>query len=365
MEIETIKEELVNQYGRFTNHGGWFVELLVLIGIVACVTLFLSRLALFLERRPFFRRSTWRHTFLSALRAPLILVVWTTALSLMAHRLHQLGHLDRGMELITTLCALLYAIAIGWFLFRWKRRVQLALYEQVRRKEVAIQRGQVLAIGKLATIFIALFTLFLILDALHVDMGVLLTLGGVGGVVIGFAGKDLFSNFFGGFMVHATRPFDVGDWVNSPDKSIEGIVESIGWYITRIRAFDKQPIYVPNALFSTIVLVNPSRMSHRQFKTALNLRYSDFKLAERLLQEVKSYLTGHPAIDTEQDLIVTLEFGVSSLDIQISCYCKTIDKLGWVAIQQELYLEFARIVHTHGADFAYPTQTIYLQQEQN
>lgn len=357
------ESELALQYNRFTSHGGWVVELLILIGIVAGTALFLSRLALFLERRPFFRRSPWRHTFLSALRAPLILVVWTTALSLMAHRLDQLGHLDRGMELITTLCALLYAIAIGWFLFRWKRRVELALYERIRRKEVALARGQVLAIGKLATLFIALFTLFLILDALHVDMGVLLTLGGVGGVIIGFAGKDLFSNFFGGFMVHATRPFDVGDWVSSPDKSIEGIVESIGWYITRIRAFDKQPIYVPNALFSTIVLVNPSRMSHRQLKTALNLRYSDFKVVDPLIDAVRSYLGHHPEIDEEQDLTLSLEFGHSSIDILVSCYCKTIDKLKWVAIQKEIYLELTRIVHAHGADFAYPTQTIYLQQD--
>lgn len=363
MELESVKEELVTQYGRFTNHGGWLVELMVLIGIVACIALFLSRLALFLERHPFFRRSTWRHTFLSALRAPLVLVVWTTALSLATHRLHQLGHLDRGLRLIGTLCALLYAIAIGWFLFRWKRRVQLELYELVRRKEVATTRGQVLAIGKVATILIALFTLFLILDALHVDMGVLLTLGGVGGVVIGFAGKDLFSNFFGGFMVHATRPFDVGDWVTSPDKSIEGIVESIGWYITRIRSFDKQPIYVPNALFSTIVLVNPSRMSHRQLKTTLTLRYSDFKVVDRVVDAVRSYLAHHPEIDGEQDLTLSLEFGQSSIDIILSCYCKTIDKLKWVAIQKEIYLGLAQIVHAHGADFAYPTHTIYLQKE--
>ena len=45
-------------------------------------------------------------------------------------------------------------------------------------------------------------------------------------------------------MIYTDRPFSVGDWVKSPDKNIEGIVEDIGWRMTKIRTFEKRPLYV-------------------------------------------------------------------------------------------------------------------------
>ena len=63
----------------------------------------------------------------------------------------------------------------------------------------------------------------------------------MGGLIVGMAAKDLLSNLFGALMVYMDKPFKVGDWIRSPDKSIEGTVEDIGWRVTRIRTFDKRP----------------------------------------------------------------------------------------------------------------------------
>ena len=52
-----------------------------------------------------------------------------------------------------------------------------------------------------------------------------LTFGGIGGIAIGFAAQDMLSNFFGGLMIYLDRPFKIGDWVRSPDREIEGVVE--------------------------------------------------------------------------------------------------------------------------------------------
>ena len=71
-------------------------------------------------------------------------------------------------------------------------------------------------------------------------------------IAIGFAAKDLLSNFFGGLFIYLDRPFAVGDWIRSPDREIEGTVEQIGWRVTRIRTFDKRPLYIPNSVFSQI-----------------------------------------------------------------------------------------------------------------
>ena len=53
----------------------------------------------------------------------------------------------------------------------------------------------------------------------------ILTLGGVGGIVVGFAAKDMLANVFGGLMIQMDKPFSTGDWIRTTDKSIEGVVE--------------------------------------------------------------------------------------------------------------------------------------------
>ena len=84
----------------------------------------------------------------------------------------------------------------------------------------------------------------------------LLTFGGIGGLAVGMAGKDILSNFFSGIMLYFDRPFSIGDWIRSPDRNIEGTVAEIGWRITKITTFDNRPLYVPNSLFSSISVEN-------------------------------------------------------------------------------------------------------------
>jgi MscS family membrane protein len=83
----------------------------------------------------------------------------------------------------------------------------------------------------------------------------LLTFGGVGGIVMGFAAKDMLSNIFGGLMLQMDRPFSTGDWIRS--SQFEGTVEKIGWRMTRIRTFSKNPIYIPNSIFASIPIETP------------------------------------------------------------------------------------------------------------
>lgn len=81
----------------------------------------------------------------------------------------------------------------------------------------------------------------------------LMAFGGIGGIAIGMAGKDILSNFFSGLMLYFDRPFNIGDWVSSPDRNIEGTVVEIGWRITKIITFDHRPLYIPNSVFLLLV----------------------------------------------------------------------------------------------------------------
>ena len=148
-----------------------------------------------------------------------------------------------------------------------------------------------------------------------------LAFGGIGGIAVGFAARDLLANFFGGMMIYMDRPFNVGDWVRSPDKEIEGTVEKIGWRLTTIRTFDKRPLYVPNSIFNNISVENPSRMSNRRIKETIGIRYDDLSKMEKIISDVKKMLKQHTDIDTTKTLIVNFnEFAPSSLDFFIYTY---------------------------------------------
>ena len=138
------------------------------------------------------------------------------------------------------------------------------------------------AIAKLLRISVIIIGFLIALQSIGYSISGVLAFGGVGGIAVGFAARDLLANFFGGLMIYMDRPFNVGDWIRSPDKEIEGTVEKIGWRSTTIRTFDKRPLHVPNSIFSNISVENPSRMSNRRIKETIGIRYDDLSKMEKL-----------------------------------------------------------------------------------
>ena len=201
----------------------------------------------------------------------------------------------------------------------------------------------------------------MLLQTLGVSISGVLAFGGVGGIAVGFAAKDMLANFFGGLTIYLDRPFSVGDWVRSPDRDMEGVVEKIGWRSTVIRSFDKRPIYVPNAVFTNIIVQNPSRMTNRRIFETIGVRYDDDARLDRILKETRRLLESHPGIDQEQTIMVNFNaFGASSLDFFIYCLTKTTDWKEFHALKEEILLRVHEIIAGHGAEVAFPSRTLYL-----
>ena len=185
--------------------------------------------------------------------------------------------------------------------------------------------------------------------------------GGMGGIAIGFAAQDLLANFFGGLFIYTDRPFSVGDWIRSPDRNLEGTVEKIGWRVTRIRTFDKRPLYIPNSIFSHIALENPSRMSNRRIKETIGIRYEDAGKMGKIIELVRKMLLAHPEIDADKTLIVNFNaFAASSLDFFIYTFTKTTNWVDYHQIKQDVLLKTLDIIEGQGAECAFPTSTVHV-----
>lgn len=303
----------------------------------------------------------WDEALLGAARRPAQLLIWLIGLGWAAHALN--AHWNQPVLLTGALqwrdVGLI--VSVAWFLWRL---IVLMSQTSIRRRTDSgepFDLTTALALGKLLRLLVIVVTVITVAHTLGFQIGGLLALGGVGGIAVGLAAKDLLANFFGGLTIYLDRPFSVGDWIRSPDKSIEGTVEYISWRHTRIRAFNKNPIYVPNAVFTSIVVENPSRMSHRRLNETLGLRYDDFAQVEAVVADIKALLQNHPSIDNSQTLIVNFNrFGASSLDIMVYAFTLTRAWVDYQALKQELLLAIGRIVARHGAEIAFPTQTLHL-----
>jgi len=200
----------------------------------------------------------------------------------------------------------------------------------------------------------------MVMQSLGVSVSGLLAFGGIGGIAVGFAAKDLLANFLGGVSIYLDRPFAVGDWIRSPDRNIEGTVEDIGLRMTRIRTFDQRPLYVPNSTFSSVSLENPSRMTNRRIYETVGVRYEDASKVADIVKSVHAMLLEHPDIAQDRTLIVNFNhMGPSSLDFFLYTFTKTTNWVEYHAIKEDVLLRVLSIVAEHGAEIAFPTQTIH------
>ncbi|MGV3000884.1 mechanosensitive ion channel family protein [Vibrio sp.] len=297
----------------------------------------------------------WDDVIIHSLQAPISTLIWCWPMLIGIGVLLE-DLLDRSITWIYTVQILMGIALVVWTLFRLVSNVELVVLRNNKRDETTVQ-----ALSKVVRLIIFVIGTMTVMQTLGLSLSGLLTFGGVGGLVVGLAAKDLLSNFFGGMMVYLDRPFKVGDWVRSPDRNIEGTVEKIGWRMTIIRTFDKRPLYVPNAIFSNIVVENPSRMHNRQINEIIGLRYQDAHKVDAIIKDVREMVTNHPDIDSRQTIIVNFNtFSQSSLNFFIYAFTKTVAWVRFHEVKQDVLLQVLTIVHKHGADVAFPTQTLHI-----
>jgi MscS family membrane protein len=334
---------------------------------IALVTIVLNQVAMRLLRHAVKvtgkTATVWDEALFETASRPLLTAIWIIGAGFMARVLQRQIEAPFIQETLVLRDVALIACA-SWFLIRFVGKACSRIIADRESRGEEVDRTTVDALGKLTRLVTLVVAVLMVAQTLGFQITGLLALGGVGGIAVGFAAKDILANFFGGLTIYLDRPFSVGEWIRSPDKSLEGTVEYISWRHTRIRAFNKNPIYVPNSVFTTIVLENPSRMSNRRIKETIGLRYEDFDVVAPIVADIKEMLREHPDIDSTQTLIVNFnQFGASSLDLMIYTFTKTTVWVEYHEVKQDVLLRIGEIIARHGAEIAFPTQTLHMQDD--
>lgn len=353
-------ENLLQLIPRIGGENAWIYQVFVVIFMVLLLNFVVMRILARIQARLELTKSPWDDALVCALRRPLRLLFWVFGLWLAGRITKNVSHAEI-FALLDPLRDVGVIVAISWFLNRFISAAEknILAYSNTSKHKVDVTTAN--AISRLLRISVYITAALVTLQTLGFSISGVLAFGGIGGIAVGFAAKDLLANFFGGLMIFLDRPFSVGDWIRSPDKDIEGTVEKIGWRLTCIRTFDKRPLYVPNSTFMTIALENPSRMSHRRIYETFGIRYNDIGKMHEITTAVKAMLMQHQDIDQSQTLMVNFNAcAASSVEFFVYAFTRTTVWTEFHEVKQDVLLKINDIVTSHGAEMAFPTSTLHI-----
>lgn len=187
---------------------------------------------------------------------------------------------------------------------------------------------------------------------------------GVGGVALALAAQSTAENVFGGVSIFADKPFRVGNFIRYGDEA--GTVERIGPRSSRIRGLDGTLTTVPNSDLAKMHIVNVSARNQCVFAHVIGLRYEN---SRRELQEVigkiADLMAAHPKVAKGGGLprVRFIGLGDSALSLEVRAFIDTNDWEEFLHIQQDLLFDIMDIVAESQADFAFPSQTVYLRRD--
>jgi MscS family membrane protein len=204
----------------------------------------------------------------------------------------------------------------------------------------------------------------MILQVWGINVTALVASLGLGGLAFALAARDAASNLFGSFSLLADKSIRIGEWIKVD--GVEGIVEDIGMRTTKIRSFGKSLITMPNQILANNPIENFSRRGVRRIKINLGLTYNTSSTQIILItKEIKYMLYNHPNISQKETLLVNFNrLGDSALNIFIYTFTSTSNWEKYLNIRQDIHLKVMKIVEENNCSFAFPSQSIYIEENQ-
>lgn len=215
---------------------------------------------------------------------------------------------------------------------------------------------------KMLKILIGGLGLAAILQVWGINVTALIASLGLGGLAFALAAKDTASNLFGSFALLADKSIRIGEWIKVGQ--VEGVVEAIGMRTTKIRSFEKSLITVPNQILANTPIENFSRRGIRRIKINIGLTYgtSEAQIIN-IIKEIKQMLHTHEGISSDETLLVNFNaLGDSALNLFVYTFTATANWDKYLHIREDVHLKIMKIIENNGTAFAFPSQSIYVEQ---
>ncbi|MCA9507062.1 MAG: mechanosensitive ion channel [Myxococcales bacterium] len=263
----------------------------------------------------------------------------------------------------TVSVAIKLALFLG-FTYLFYRLIDFAFTRMIRKNQDSRSRvGLVLPLGRrVAKTSLIIVAFLLLLDQVGIDVSAFLVGLGVGGLAFALAAQKILENLFGGAVLSLDQPFQVGDYCRCGD--ILGYIEEIGIRSTRIRTLDRTLVTIPNFKLSEMHIENYMEREKIRLYTILRIDLSTpLKSVQDLLSEFERLLLENE--NFYSDIYRIRLIGITDLgyELEIYAFAKTTEWRVFAVVREQLFFDFLAKMEVLGVKFAFPSQHVFLQNE--
>ena len=380
--------DFINEKASFTskfNVGKAAIIFVVFLFFVSFTTL-LSKLTLWALMKFFVKHDSDRQTkgrIVEIIKRPMLLTLIAYAIDICV----SIAYYPAPMPIkFANFLTITFVVAVTWLVLSVLNGYGMVLINELTKKS---GRKEVInLILKIIYFIIFVIALLIVLSKLGFNVSAIIASLGIGGLAVALATKDILANFFASVMLLFDNSFSQGDWIVCGD--IEGTVVEIGLRKTTVRTFDNALIFVPNSKLASDPIRNWSRRKMgRRIRMLIGLEYSaTTEQIKKCVDEIKQMLIDHPGIAKGDDMgskkasrydrgivsiddlagyksnlfVVVDEFADSSINILVYCFSKTIVWGEFLAIKEDVMLKIMNIVEANGLGFAFPSQSLYVEE---
>jgi MscS family membrane protein len=294
--------------------------------------------------------NVWRHRFLAGIGPPLTLAwaILVFALGCLALQLT-----ERAGNVLRVFVTSGLLVAFFWGVWRsvdvlshWVLSLPDASARSLFSVGANLLRGIIFIVGVLS-----------IVAAFGYPVGTVLAGLGIGGIAIAFGAQKTIENIFGSISLAIDQPFRVGDFVKVED--FVGTVEEIGLRSTRFRTLDRTLVSIPNGKVADQRLETFEVRDRMRLATTIGLSYeTTHDQMREVLQGMERVLRDHPRIWPDGVTVRFLQFGASSLEIEVMAWFQVPTWGEFQKCREEVFLDFMLLVKNAGTSFSTPTRNI-------
>jgi len=232
------------------------------------------------------------------------------------------------------------------------------IYLEKKREDPTMVRSLEGMLGVVKFLIWALAVIIL-LDNFGYKVSALLAGLGIGGVAVAIAAQALLKDFFSYFSIVFDRPFRLGDFIIIGEYM--GTVEYIGIKTTRIRSLSGEQVVFSNTDLTDSRVRNYKLMEKRRALFRIGVTYQtplpQLREIPGVIEQIIKRMDG-----AVFDRAHFASYGDFSLIFEVVYFVLSPDYNRYMDIQQAINLAIREEFERRGIEFAYPTQTVFVQQ---
>ncbi len=215
---------------------------------------------------------------------------------------------------------------------------------------------------KVTRVIIYLVAIFIVFAILQINLSGLVAGLGIGGIIVTLAAQDTAKNIFGGVVLFIDKPFNVGDWIQTPN--YEGTVEDMTFRTTRIRNFENSVVNIPNSTIADSAIINWSKMEKRRYKFSLSFPLeTTAEQMEIISNKLREMLMNEPQV-IDDDIIISFEnITDNGLSLLVYMFVVPTGYNDYIMLKDKINKNIINILHNLGVNLSYPTTSVYIEKQ--